>query len=571
MKNSFRLLAVALGALHAWNARQAISPDGISYLDMSDAYLRGDWEMAINGLWSPLYSWLLGLGKLIFRPSPYEEVAVAHLINFVVYLCTLGCFEFLLRELVRSGDVAAGETDERRRASLPVWAWMALGYPLFIWASLGLITVAAVTPDMCVAALMFLAAGMLLRIRRGVGGWLTFVVFGAVLGLSYLAKSAMLPIDLLFLTVGLFSVGSIRRAVPRVLLALGVFLLVGAIYFVPLSVKKGRLTFSDSGVLNYAWYVNKVTLHVHWQGGDRSNGNPKHPTRKLRDAPAVYEFREPIRGTYPPWYDASYWYEGVNAHFDLENQIRVLRKNLGILSLILFSREQKIWWLGFLFLFLFGCRRWSHLWNVLKQWPLLLMAIAALSMFSMVHVEARYTGAFVVLLWLGLFSGVRLSEHHRWRQVAACVVVGLSLVMLKGLVSPTAAAARVAYREVVRGEEASPDAQRQVAEHLQRSGLRPGDEVASIGYAFDALWARLARVRIVSEITSGSLEAPAPDAEQFWRVEAPTQAEILELFARLGAKAVVANRVPPGASTSGWHRVGSTDYYVYLLAEGMPR
>ena len=48
----FWVLAVALGLLHAWNGRYEVSPDGISYLDMGEAYLRGDWAMAVNGYWS---------------------------------------------------------------------------------------------------------------------------------------------------------------------------------------------------------------------------------------------------------------------------------------------------------------------------------------------------------------------------------------------------------------------------------------------------------------------------------------------------------------------------------------
>ena len=59
----FWLVAVVLGALHAWAGamRQSMNADGIAYLDMGDAYWRGDWNMAINSVWSPLYSWLLGL------------------------------------------------------------------------------------------------------------------------------------------------------------------------------------------------------------------------------------------------------------------------------------------------------------------------------------------------------------------------------------------------------------------------------------------------------------------------------------------------------------------------------
>jgi len=46
---AFRLLAVALGGLHTWAAisRFSMNPDGIAYLDMADAYMRGDWRAAV--------------------------------------------------------------------------------------------------------------------------------------------------------------------------------------------------------------------------------------------------------------------------------------------------------------------------------------------------------------------------------------------------------------------------------------------------------------------------------------------------------------------------------------------
>lgn len=570
-------LAVVLGVCYAWNARRAISPDGISYLDMGDAYLRRDWDMAINGLWSPFYSWLLGLGMLVLKPSPAGEVGVAHLVNFIIYLCALGGFDFLLRQLVRyQQQTRDGATGSDERVPLPDWAWTLLGYPLFIWSSLELTTLAAVTPDMCVAAFLFVAAGMLLRIRGGAAGWTSFAILGAVLGFSYLAKAAMLPSVFVFLLVGALSVGNFRKAIPRVALALAVCLLVGSLYFVPLSIKKGRLTFGDSGLLNYAWYVNKVTLHVHWQGdgGDArsssSNGDgmPQHPTRKIHDDPAVYEFRGPVRGTYPPWYDPSYWYEGVAARFDAQAQLGVLKKNADVLRLILFSREQKIWAVGFLLLYLLGCRRRSHLLNVAKQWHLLLPPLAALGLFSMVHVEARYTGGFAVLWWLGIFSGVRLPARARWRRGATtCVVAVLTFVMLRGLFPSASAAVRAAVRDFTNGEQATAHGQHwQVAEHLGRIGIAPGDEVAAIGYSFDALWGRLARVRIIAEITSGSIEAPTGDVERFWRGDVSTRARIIRLFAATGAKAIIANRVPPDAATVGWQRIGDTGYYVYVLA-----
>ena len=75
--------------------------DGISYLDMGDAIIRGDWKMAINGYWSPLYPWLQGLAAWAIKPTPYWQFTVVHLVNFLIYLFALACFDTLLQALAR--------------------------------------------------------------------------------------------------------------------------------------------------------------------------------------------------------------------------------------------------------------------------------------------------------------------------------------------------------------------------------------------------------------------------------------------------------------------------------------
>src|SRR5436190_15975112 len=97
----FHLAAITLGAVQVWDVRHAFDADGISYLDLGDAYIRGDWTAAINAYWSPLYSCFLGIVTHIVRPSSYWEFTVVHLANFAIYLCTLVCFNLFLRELIR--------------------------------------------------------------------------------------------------------------------------------------------------------------------------------------------------------------------------------------------------------------------------------------------------------------------------------------------------------------------------------------------------------------------------------------------------------------------------------------
>jgi hypothetical protein len=190
---------VSLGGLHAWVAatQQSMSEDGISYLDMGDAYLRGDWNMAVNTVWSPLYAWILGIGMKVIQPTMQWEIAVVHLINFAIYLFALVAFEYFWRQFP-AARINGSENDANSVVGFPEWAWLCIGYALFIWSSLSLIRIWAVTPDMLMAGFVYLAGGLLCRIANEHPGWTTFVKFGLVLGLAYLAKSVMFPLAFVF-------------------------------------------------------------------------------------------------------------------------------------------------------------------------------------------------------------------------------------------------------------------------------------------------------------------------------------------------------------------------------------
>ena len=73
LRITFCSVAVTLGLIQAWVTRFAMNPDGISYLDMGDGFWRGEWHMLLNGYWSPLYGFLLGLALKILKPTPYWE------------------------------------------------------------------------------------------------------------------------------------------------------------------------------------------------------------------------------------------------------------------------------------------------------------------------------------------------------------------------------------------------------------------------------------------------------------------------------------------------------------------
>jgi hypothetical protein len=97
-----------------------------------------------------------------------------------------------------------------------------------------------------------------------------------------------------------------------------------------------------------------------------------------------------------------------------------------------------------------------------------------------------------------------------------------------------------------------------VAQSLQELGIQRGDKVGVIGYAYDSFWARLARVRIVTEML---------EADEFWRGDEALRQSVLQAFASTGVDAVVAEYVPGYAGLSDWHQVENSNYYIYVFTE----
>ena len=190
-----------------------------------------------------------------------------------------------------------------------------------------LIEVSQTEPDMLVAAFVYLATGLLLRIHRRPGSWWSFVLLGLTLGLAYLTKSFMFPGSLIFLAAAAIIAARVKGGKVRLAVALAVFAATCVPFISALTLQRGRLTFGESGRLNYAWHVNGVR-NRNWQGGPPEAGRPVHPSAQILAVPAVYEFARPTRVTYALWYDPSYWYEGVQIVFRPLQQARAVALNL---------------------------------------------------------------------------------------------------------------------------------------------------------------------------------------------------------------------------------------------------
>ncbi|MCK5128189.1 MAG: glycosyltransferase family 39 protein, partial [candidate division Zixibacteria bacterium] len=75
--------------------RHQLNPDGISYISIAHKYASGDFGSAINGLWSPMYSWLL----VPFLALGVDAQLSAKLLNLLFGLLTIIAIYGLTRKL----------------------------------------------------------------------------------------------------------------------------------------------------------------------------------------------------------------------------------------------------------------------------------------------------------------------------------------------------------------------------------------------------------------------------------------------------------------------------------------
>jgi hypothetical protein len=400
------------------------------------------------------------------------------------------------------------------------------------------------------AGFVFLIAGLLvvLRMQHSYG---KFAIFGALLGGAYLTKGIMFPLGFVFLGILLCAGRLTKSRIYGVLLAGAIFFLVCSPFIWALSAAKGRFTFGDTGKLAYVSQVSPGAPNVHWQGEPAGSGTPRHPTRKVLADPPIFEFAEPVSGTYPPWDDPSYWNEGVRAHFDLRSQIRVLVKSYFAYQKILLSQGALL--AGVLvFVFLGGVPTRKA---IASQWPLLVVAGVSLATYALVLVLPRYVGASMVLLLFAVFAVIRVPRDQRILAVVRYVTLAVSATVFLSVVGHIA---ETAYANATVGAGPSATEQVRTAEGLLRMGLRAGDDVAVIGPGETNHWARLARFRIVAE---------SPSANDFWISSSQQRDSAYACFAGIGAKAVIAWDPAARSLDPRWQRIADTRYYAFFLGQ----
>lgn len=533
-----RALALVLGALNAWSSRHVVNPGGVSHLDMAEAIVRDGWAGAVNGYFSPLYSIVIAPVVPLTRAHPYLEASAVHAVHFLIYVLALLSFERFLRAVV--------ERARNEGNSMPASAWVWFGYASFAWTALFSNSLVQMTGDLLVAALAYGAGAILVRMEGRPGSLRDGLALGVLLGLGFLAKTAMLPLSLLFLASALASRAGWRangRAVGAASVAL---LCVSLPFIVALSIQKGRPTAGDIGKLAYAWFVLDVPRYAHWQGEEPAYGVPLHPDRKLHASPDVFEYATPVGGTLPVFYDPTYWYEGLEVPIRPGPIVHAIAAGVQVYWRMALEASAELLAVGVL-LFWMG---WPEGWRRLgRAWRPLLPVLAVFPMYALVHAEPRFVGGFATMALLLALSCVRVPEAVPARRLALALLLGASLVMALRSTVTTASNLERGFL---------PHRHHELAVALQSAGAKAGDWVAVVGAPFDAYWARLAGVRIVADVADH-------DVERFWHADPRTRDTVFAKLRSVGVRHLVAFAVPPGAPAAGWQPLGATGAFVHTL------
>ena len=364
-----QVCVLATGARVAFLGRNAaIGADGLSYLDVASAYLQHNWQTAVNGYWSPLYSWLLGVAMFLVKPSASLEPLLVRGVNFLIFALAVYTFRDCWHALAswsRRGQ--PGTTI----AEVAPKGWILFGYALFVatvpWH------VESVAPDILVAVVVFATSTLLFKMNDGRRGIAADISLGIVLAIGYYAKAILLYFAIFVILTLLLRRKSNRRL--GTVVTITIFSMLVLPYVFALSHTLGRWTAGDSGKLNYAWFVDGSPTKS-WM---IPHGAPLPFFPGPQIASNVPAFRVPVLPgvTYAPWYDAARFATGSQPRFSLRGEIRQVAINLRELQFDLLITGAPL--LVTLLVFLSYSPR-SSLSRLLSSWIFWLPPLAVLSM-----------------------------------------------------------------------------------------------------------------------------------------------------------------------------------------------
>jgi hypothetical protein len=534
MRMVFLLLSLGLGGLQAYKSRFEMGPDGISYLDIGAAFVKGDWSHAINGYWGIVYPWLLGIAAWATKATALNQFVAAHYLNFLIYAVDLFIFDHFWSQTL-DGIVI------EEKARLLRTGMFYLGHAIFVYSFLPLVEI--VSPDLLLAGVI-LGTGCLLWRYASTQDGVRLIGAGFLIGCGYLIKSIMLPVGLATLAVALIVHLIQRRSLRPVVGAVLAMMLVSSPLLLLLSKRAGHLTIGDSGRLNYAWFVTQ---------GPRSLDD--RPLFQVGDPvstdPLIYRIRIENNVTYFPWFDPAAIDKDARAKFEPRRQLAVLFENFTV-YLKLFLKGYVIVAVPLVIFLVLNFPLVREI-RIISFLPLIVFSCSALGAYALILVEPRYVVAFGCVLW-GVAFGLMLRALPHPKFYVAGRVIAISAVLF----SLFAFFWSIHVYKKREADRTINIQQAEIASVLTMHGLNVGDRVFVVGQD-PGYWIKLSGSSLAGVVPSAHTSAFCGSAPE-------PRDETLELVRSTGARWIVTSDSTVRCSTDWWRLVPNSHYKFHRLS-----
>jgi hypothetical protein len=558
---SFRLAAVVYALFQAYAYRfEIFSEDSTSYLDMARAALGGQFYELLNVVWSPLYPCCLAVGMALWKPDFYWSTICVRATNFCIFLVQISCFEFFLRQLLTNRRTIRADSESSKPLSDRLI--VSVIYAIFFVGATCYNSIFQDTPDRLVSLCFYLALGLLLSIKLNKDRLIWRILLGFVCGAGLLSKSVFLGLGICFCTLSALCFPRTERRWASVLPFL-TFTLVAAPYLFLLYQKFHVFGPSEVGRMSYMQMI-AFKYYVHYNLGPEII----HPVRLLHETPKVYEFAQPIGGTYPPFYDRYYWFQGYKFEFEPFNSVALAAMNLWE-YLLLFGNGLLLacgflWWRS--------KKKTLTISSLRPNLIVLIPALVSLSAYSLSTTmsfpwQTRYIDYAVVAFLSGILCSIQLPQIRLMNE-RVTLAIAISIIL-----APFSLKLIDNFQNTLAMVSCTKTTDWKIAEDLKNGGITEGDKVAQLGYANgldqvpcgfktvnlnrDYHWAYLLNVRIVADIDR---------ADQFFALPDSEQTKILSQLKSLGAKAIVMPwNIKPAKSMQNWQKLPKSGSYALFL------
>jgi 4-amino-4-deoxy-L-arabinose transferase-like glycosyltransferase len=215
-----------------------IAGDEISYINVAHAYASGHWGNAINGYWSPLYSWLMVPFLFIFGFKPIYGVYISKILTIIIGFFTILAVMRLAQLFTLNKTVL--------RVMM-----IAFVFPIVLYALL------YQTPDLLLVLLLCLYFSLIYD--KAYQNNLKYGLLCGIIGaLAYFTKSFAFPFFLAhFILFNIIfyskSVNIEKKTIKKnLILGLAIFFVLSGLWIGTISTKYDTLTFSTAGEYNQA-------------------------------------------------------------------------------------------------------------------------------------------------------------------------------------------------------------------------------------------------------------------------------------------------------------------------------